>query len=159
MNKILLESCFSYLKKIESCSLLSVYQTTWQHDNITLKYDNMIIKYAFSSLYFLSWSKFDYIFKIDWDEIHEIKLINKSRLLLTVFLTVLALSSLHVLGRSKMYRYFLREGPSFFSSAARTLSLSRSFSPYTERKKGITCNESESSKRVTDLSRGIIALH
>ena len=30
---------------------------------------------------------------------------------------------------------------------------------YTEKKKGITCNETESSKRVTDHSRGINALH
>ena len=30
---------------------------------------------------------------------------------------------------------------------------------YTEKKKGITCNETESSKRVTDHSRVINALH
>ena len=30
---------------------------------------------------------------------------------------------------------------------------------YTEKKKGITCNETESSKRVADHSRGILALH
>ena len=30
---------------------------------------------------------------------------------------------------------------------------------YTEKKKGITCNETESSKRVTDQSRRINALH